>query len=359
MDLKEKVKNLPSCPGVYLMKDSKAQIIYVGKAKNLKNRVRSYFQNSKAHPKKIIKLKASLKDFDYILTDTEFEAFMLECKLIREIKPLFNRMMKSTQSYIYIMIDMEAGYHRIKTCSSPDNPNSLYFGPYTSKHTVEKALQGIKEFYKICCSSPSNKNTPCLNYSLGLCLGMCLGGDALDRYNENITKIVGLLQGTDINLLEVIERRMTEASEEFDFEVAAKYRDTLDAIHSLLYKEKVIEFTESNKNLAVVEPLNHCTFKLFLIKKNQILFSEKYSWSEIESMRETITSKILSTFKTAEVNSTKKVSRDEIDAAQIIYSYLKGSNSSYIVISEQLLDTKNTAELDDELNRLMQSYTIN
>jgi excinuclease ABC subunit C len=121
----------------------------------------------------------------------------------------------------------------------------------------------------------------------------------------------------------------------------------------------VIEFTESNKNLAVVEPLNHCTFKLFLIKKNQILFSEKYSWSEIESMRETITSKILSTFKTAEVNSTKKVSRDEIDAAQIIYSYLKGSNSSYIVISEQLLDTKNTAELDDELNRLMQSYTIN
>ncbi len=351
MDLKEKVKNLPSSPGVYLMKDSRAQIIYVGKAKNLKNRVRSYFQNSKNHPQKIIKLKASLKDFDYILTDTEFEAFMLECKLIKEIKPIFNRMMKSPQSYIYIMIDMETGYHRIKTCSSPDNPNSLYFGPYTSKHTVEKALHGIKEFYKICCSTPSNKNTPCLNYSLGLCIGMCLGGAVLDRYNDSITKIIGLLQGTDKSLLDVMERRMTEASEEFDFEAAAKYRDTLDAIHSLLYKEKVIEFTESNKNLAVIEPLTNCTFKLFLIKKNNLLFSEKYKWSEVESVHETIKTNILTTFKTKEGKS-KKVSRDEIDAAQIIYSYLKGSNCSYIIISEQLLDNDNTANLDDELNKL-------
>lgn len=354
MELKEKVKNLPSSPGVYLMKDTRAQIIYVGKAKNLKNRVRSYFQNSQSHSQKIIKLKASLKDFDYILTDTEFEAFMLECKLIKEIKPHFNRMMKSPQSYIYIRIRIDTSYQRIEICKSPDKSNSLYFGPYTSKHTVERAIQGVKEFYKISCSSPSNKNTPCLNYSLGLCIGMCLGGAALDQYNDSINKISKLLQGIDLDLLEAMERRMIEASERFEFEEAVKYRDTLEAFQSLINKEKVIEFTESNKNMVVIETLTDCDFKLFLIKKNNILFCEKYSWSDLASIHETIKNKILTTF-TKEDGASKKVSRDEIDAAQIIYSYLRGSNCSNIIISEQLLDAEDTTKLDEELNKFLHS----
>jgi excinuclease ABC subunit C len=353
MELKEKVKNLPSSPGVYLMKDSRAQIIYVGKAKNLKNRVRSYFQNSQAHSQKINKLKASLKDFDYILTDTEFEAFMLECQLIREIKPIFNRMMKSPQAYIYIGIQMDDGYQRIEICSNPDKPNSLYFGPYTSKHTVERALQAIKDFYKISCSTPSNKNTPCLNYSLGLCIGMCLGGAALDQYNDSINKIIGLLEGKDTSLLEIFERRMIEASETFEFEEAVKYRDILETIHSLLNKEKVIEFTESDKNMVVIESLTDKTFKLFLIKKNKILFSEKYQWSEVETLREAIKTTVLTTFKTKKGTSAKKINKDEIDAAQIIYSYLKGSNSRYINISEQMLDLVYTTDLDAELMKFL------
>ena len=206
------------------------------------------------------KLKASLKDFDYILTDTEFEAFMLECQLIREIKPIFNRMMKSPQAYIYIRIQMDDGYQRIEIRSSPNKPNSLYFGPYTSKHTVGRALQGIKNFYKIICSNPSNKNTPCLNYSLGLCIGMCLGGATLDQYNGIINKIIGLLEGTDTSMLEIFEQRMIEASETFEFEKAAKYRNTLDTIHSLLNKEKVIEFTESDKNMVSHRILNRLHF---------------------------------------------------------------------------------------------------
>ncbi|NHC39771.1 GIY-YIG nuclease family protein [Bacillus sp. MM2020_1] len=353
MELKEKVKNLPSSPGVYLMKDSRAQIIYVGKAKNLKNRVRSYFQNSQSHSQKIIKLKASLKDFDYILTDTEFEAFMLECQLIREIKPIFNRMMKSPQSYIYIGIQMDDGYQRIEICSNPDKPNSLYFGPYTSKHTVERALQGIKDFYKISCSTPSNKNTPCLNYSLGLCIGMCMGGAALDQYNDSINKIIGLLEGKDTSLLEIFERRMIAASETFEFEEAVKYRDMLETIHSLLNKEKVIEFTESDKNLVVIESLTDRTFKLFLIKKNNVLFSEKYQWSEVETLRKAIKTTVLSTFKTKKETSAKKINKDEIDAAQIIYSYLKGSNSRYLIISEQMLDLEYTTDLDAELMKFL------
>jgi excinuclease ABC subunit C len=359
MDLNDKVKNLPPSSGIYLMKDARGQIIYVGKAKNLKNRVRSYFQNSKSHPQKIIKLKANLEDFDYILTDTEFEAFMLECKFIKEIKPLFNRMMKSPQSYIYIRIRLDPGYQRIEICNRPDNPNSLHFGPFTSKHTVEKALQGINEFYKISCSTSSNKNTPCLNYSLGLCLGMCLGGAALDQYNDCINEIIRLLQGKDTGLLEEIEQRMIEASERLEFEEALKYRVTLEVIQSLLNKEKVIEFTESNKNLVVIESLTDSNFKLFLINKNNILFSEKYSSSEVSSVHEIIKNNILTTFKVKDVSSFKKVSRNEIDSAQIIYRYLKGSNCRYITITEQLLDAENTTILDNELNKLLQSSLDN
>ncbi|MEH7308784.1 GIY-YIG nuclease family protein [Neobacillus drentensis] len=359
MDVKEKVKHLPSSPGVYLMKDFNGHIIYVGKAKNLKNRVRSYFQNSKTHSHKIMKLKSSIKDFDYILTDTEFEAFMLECKLIKEIKPNFNRMMKSPQSYIYIRIHMDGGYRRLEICQHSEKPDSLYFGPYTNKHTVEKSLQGIKDFYKINCSSPSNKNTPCLNYSLGLCLGMCIGEAALTLYNERMNKILALLKGVDTSLLHELQQKMLETSEKLDFETAGKYKDTLDAIYSLLNKEKVIEFTESNNNIAVIERLTNCTFKLFLIKKNKILFSEKYSRSEHESIQNTIKTKIVTTFKTSEDPVLTKISRDEIDSAQIIYSYLKGSNCSYILISEQMLKSKQAARLDDEISQLIQIYLIN
>ncbi|MEH7154671.1 UvrB/UvrC motif-containing protein [Neobacillus drentensis] len=358
MNLKEKVNNLPTFPGVYLMKDANAQIIYVGKAKNLKNRVRSYFQNSKSHPQKIIKLKAALKDFDYILTDTEFEAFMLECKLIKEIKPIFNRMMKNPQSYIYIRIYKDGDYQRIEICKDADKQDSLYFGPYKSKHTVEKALLGMKDFYRVNCSSPSNKNTPCLNYSLGLCLGMCMGGAALDQYNERINKIIAIFQGLDISLLSEMEQRMQEASEKFDFEIAGKYRDTLEAIHSLLQKEKVIEFTEGNKNIAVIEHLTDMSFKLFLIKGNRIMFSEKFKSSEIESAHQVLKSNILTAFIKNENKPFMKISRDEIDFAQIIYSYLSSSNCSYFLIPDRLLDNPFT-NLDNEINKLMTSYSFN
>ncbi|WP_144552967.1 GIY-YIG nuclease family protein [Bacillus sp. X1(2014)] len=358
MYLKDKAKHLPSSPGVYLMKDSNGQIIYVGKAKNLKNRVRSYFQNSKAHTQKIIKLKASLKDFDYILTDTEFEAFMLECKLIKEIKPIFNRMMKNPQSYVYIRIHKDEDYQRMEICKDAEKPESLYFGPYKSKNIVEKALIGMKDFYKVNCSSPSNKKTPCLNYSLGLCLGMCMGGAALHTYNERINKIPALLQGIDLSLLSEMEQKMIVASEKFDFEIAGKYRDTLEAIHSLLHKEKVIEFTESNKNIAVIEPLKGQSFKLFLIKKNNIIYSEKFKSSEIESVHKIIKSNILAAFIRIDDNPIKKISREEIDFAQIIYSYLNSSNCSYFIIPEQLLHNPSN-HLDDEIYKLIQTYMVN
>ncbi|MCQ1530407.1 GIY-YIG nuclease family protein [Lutispora saccharofermentans] len=357
MNLKEKVKNLTSAPGVYLMKDSLGSIIYVGKAKNLKKRVQSYFQESRPHSSKVEKLIKNLKDFEYIVTDTEFDALMLECKLIREIKPRYNRKMKSPLSYAYIIVrtgleypDIETAYARIK------DDGNLYFGPYSSKNTVDSALDGIKEFYKILCSHPLKKNTPCLSYSLGLCTGVCLGGSAAEQYHDIIARIIAMLNGTDLSILEEMKGKMIYASEELDFEAAAKYRNYIDAVNYLINKEKVIEFAEENKNIAIIEDLSPNSVKLFLIKGAKVLFSEKYirESSDIENLSAVIKANILTYFHDEISAASTKVAKDEIDEAQIIYGYLKSSACKHIIIPQEWLEHGGSTNIDEALNKLLQ-----
>lgn len=356
MDLKEKVRNLTTSPGVYLMKDSHGGIIYVGKAKNLKKRVRSYFLNLKSRPPKVEKLVKHLKDFDYIVTDTEFEAFMLECKLIQEIKPLYNRKMKSPSSYSYIVIKMDEEYPGIEAASSIiENEGNLYFGPYSSKNSVERAILGLKEYFKILCSNPSKKNSACLNYSLGLCIGMCLGGSAVAQYREIIDRIIALLSGTDRSIVEEMEQKMVSASQKFDFETAAKYRDYIGAVSFLINREKVIEFTEENKNIVIAEHLSDDLIKLFLVKGSKVLFSEKYDLNnaDIKEIIEVSRKNILTFFKDKEADLPKQLNKDEIDHAQIIYSYLKGSGCRYFEVPKDWVDSEDISYIIKELNKLL------
>lgn len=361
MNLKEKVKALPSLPGVYLMKDANSRIIYVGKAKNLKKRVPAYFQNSKTRSSKIERLTASIKDFDFILTDTEFEAFMLECKLIKEIKPFFNKRMKNQQSYTYIRINTEEPYPSLELADTPDdNSKHLFFGPYINKHTVIKAIQGIKEFFKISCSNPSGKNSLCLNYSLGLCLGICNGSLTIERYQKIIENITSLLTGTLLGPIEEMTQQMQDAADRFDYKLAGKLKGNIDAINSLIYKENVIDFTEDNQNIAVIEVLDSSSIKLFLIKGNKILYSEKHILNSTKAglLIDKIKKAILSHFKIHFTQSTIAVSKDDIDEAQIIYSYLRSNNCKYIIIPDHWLETepgtlnKAIAELVPGYNKL-------
>lgn len=354
--LPHKIKNLPSSPGVYLMKESRGGIIYVGKANNLKRRVQSYFHNSKSHSPKVEKLVKHLTDFDYLITDTEFEAFMLECQLIKQLKPLNNKKMKSPLSYTYIVIQMDDEYPGIAiTNSRTKKKNHHYFGPFTSKGTVERALQAIKEFYKIMCTKPTSKDSTCLNHSLGLCIGMCLGGTPGKQYRKIINNIINLLNGTDLSILKDLEQRMLDASNNFDFETAAKYRDYSNTVNSLINKTKVISFTEDNKSIVIIEPLNKYTVKLFLVKRNQIVFSEKYFRSNLATKQlcAIIKTNILTFFKTKELNSSVQVNSDELDELQIIYSYLNGSNCKYVTIPESWIENEVPFHLDEAINKLL------
>ncbi|MHC1682388.1 MAG: GIY-YIG nuclease family protein [Clostridiaceae bacterium] len=358
MILKEKVKNLPVTPGVYLMKDSLNNVIYVGKAKNLKRRVSSYFQNSKSHTPKIEKLVKNLKDFDYILTETEFEAFMLECKLIKEIKPRYNRLMKSPLSYTYVCIKKNNNYPIIEISSSDENEeDNLYFGPYTSKNTVEKALNKLKDYFMINCTSLNKRNTVCLNHSLGLCIGMCANDTALSQYHKIIDKIIALMNGTDRNLVIELEQKMIKASMELNFESAVKYRDYLDSITFLISREKVIKFAEDYKNIIIFDTLDSNTFKLFIIKEHRIIYSEKLHLNNmsLDNITEIIKSHVSKLFNDSDLVSKKSISKNHIDEAQIIYTYLLGNSCTYISISKELFENNNNLALERILINLKSS----
>lgn len=338
------------------MKDSLGQIIYVGKAKHLKNRVQSYFRNSKNDSPKVIRLKKYLKDFDYILTDTEFEALLLECQLIKEHKPLYNRMMNRPQSFTYLVVEMDKEYRKIEITHSPtENDGNLIFGPFTSKNQVERAIEGIKECFKLNCNNPSRKNTACLNYSLGLCIGLCLGGPAIQQYNQIIDKLIAFLQGTDVSILSEMEQMMIAASGNYDFEAASKYRDHIQAVSSLLRKEKMIEFTENNHNIIILEKLNEATIKLFLIKRTTVLLREKFSVlaQDKEQLSKKISYHIVTNFQTTDTFPTLNVSKDEIDKAQIIYSYVKSKQASYLIIPEKWFNSKNHSSIVRAVNKLL------
>ncbi len=359
MSLAEKVAELPLSPGVYLMKDSLGHIIYVGKAKQLKKRVQSYFYNSTGHSPKVKQLVRNIKDLDYILTDTEFEAFMLECQLIKEIKPMYNKKMKNPLAYTYIAVRMAGLYRQLEvTYDSKDDEHSLYFGPYTSRSTVERAVLGIKENQKILCSSPRNTHTLCLNHSLGLCLGMCAGGEALEKYNEIMDRIIALLHGTDTSLLSDLEWRMSQAAEKYDFETAAKYRDYTGAVSSLLQKEKVIGFTEENKNIVVLEPMNEYNLKLILIKGSVILYHAKLDTriTDPNQQHVHIRSAITDHFMNQVSEVREDLSRHKLDEAQIIYSYLTSRSGSYLIIPDEWLVTMTHTRLDEAVHELLNSY---
>lgn len=363
MDLKEKIKKLPCCPGVYLMKDSLDTVIYVGKSKNLKSRVGSYFQDSKSHSPKVVKMVKNIKDFEHITTDTEFEAFLLENRLIKEIKPFYNKLLKSTKSYSYIKISINEKYPAIEISGESDESDgNIYFGPYTNKNTVERGLQGIKECCRISCTSGFQKTSPCLNYSLGLCIGMCLDNSSAEQYIEIINKIIKTLNGTDKSIIEEIEYKMNCAARKLDFESAAKYRDYLSAINSLIRKVKVVEYTKQNKNIVLLEHLSDGDIKYFLIRGVKIISSEKYPMEGFgsEKLKTILKSDILTYFDSKAQISSIEINRDEIDEAQIIYSYInnKSNNCSHVVIKEKWLNASNSIKLDNAINKLLPAERV-
>ncbi|MDF2938564.1 MAG: UvrABC system subunit [Paenibacillaceae bacterium] len=360
-ELKEKIRALPLTPGVYLMKDSLGNIIYVGKAKQLRRRVQSYFVKSSGHSPKTRVLVSHIRDLEIRRTDTEFEAFLLECRLIKELRPAYNRKMKNPEAYTYITIHRARDGLRYLTVSyNPEDDHGLRrFGPYSSRGTVERAVDGIKECLRIMCSSPAGKRGPCLNHALGRCMGMCAGGSAAEAYEGIVNRIIQFLEGSSTEILEQMDKRMLDAAERFDFEAAARYRDEGRAVQYLLQKEKMISFAETGHISMVLEDMGVGIAKLFLIKGNRLLLNHRLSLpteGAAEAIQAQEIGKLVSAaYAASGADKQSAITRFDVDEAQIIYSYLQSAAACCCPLEEAWLEAEaDPSALAEAAARLLQ-----
>lgn len=235
-DIEEELKKLPTCPGVYMHKDSLGEIIYVGKAINLRNRVRQYFRKQSQGDPKVRAMVSNIAEFEYITCATEMEALILECNLIKKHMPRYNILLKDDKTYPYIEITLNEEYPRVIRTRRLENKENRYYGPYSDVTALWKVLKMIDEMYPLkkcrAKSFPANVR-PCLNYYIGKCKGICVGEADHDEYMQMISEIQDILNGHDAKLIADMERKMNEASELLKYEDAAKYRDYIQAIKQL------------------------------------------------------------------------------------------------------------------------------
>lgn len=242
--LREKAMKLPLTPGVYIMKNKDGKIIYIGKAKKLKNRVSQYFGSQNTHSTKVRKMVENVASFDYILTDSEFEALVLECSLIKQNMPKYNILLKDDKGYSYIKIT-KGDWGRITPCFRKDDDSAEYLGPYTGNFSVTNAVRQASEIYKLpTCRKvfprDIKKSRPCLNYSISLCSAPCAGKITKEEYAENLKGAVDFLKGSDSQTVKELKMQMEEAAENLNFEKAAKLRDRIKALEKISQKQKVV-----------------------------------------------------------------------------------------------------------------------
>nr|WP_281395959.1 excinuclease ABC subunit UvrC [Clostridium aciditolerans] len=236
---------MPDKPGVYLMKNSLGEIIYVGKAKVLKNRVRQYFQSSKNHSEKVKAMVKNIAEFEYIVTDSEMEALILECNLIKKYRPRYNILLKDDKHYPFIKVTTNEDFPRVFVTRMLAKDGAKYFGPYTDTSAVYETIELLKKIFPVrnCKKSikeDGEKTRPCLNYHIGLCNAPCGGYISKKDYGKIVSDIVDLLSGRDKNILKSLKEEMELASENLEFEKAAALRDKLLAVEKITEKQKII-----------------------------------------------------------------------------------------------------------------------
>lgn len=284
--LRKKAMKLPESAGVYIMKDKSEQVIYIGKSKTLKNRVSQYFGSAYSHSDKVKKMVSSVYDFEYILTDNEFEALILECSLIKQHLPKYNILLKDDKGYSYIKITDEP-WPKIKETKQIENDGAMYLGPYTSIWAVNESIdQALKIFKLPTCNRKFprdiGKKRPCLNYYIKRCFAPCIGKIKQREYNDYIKEAISFLKGENAFSIKKLTDQMNELSDNLEFEQASKIRDRIKAIKSIKDKQKVVETKEKEHDvitLAKTESLS--CFEVFRFLNGRLCDREEFLLSDV------------------------------------------------------------------------------
>ena len=347
-DIQEELKKLPKCPGVYIMHDEADTIIYVGKAINLHNRVRSYFRKNIGRGPQIDKMVTLIRRFEYIVTDSELEALVLENNLIKEHRPKYNTMLKDDKTYPYIKVTVGEAYPRVLFSRMMKKDHSKYFGPYTSAAAVKDTIELINKLYQL---RTCNKNLPkdcgsdraCLNYHIGQCMAPCQGNIPEGVYRENVKKALDFLNGNYQEILKELEQKMQEASENLKFEEAIRYRDLFNSVKQVAQKQKITGSGGEDKDvIALACDGTDAVVQVFFVRDGKLMGREHFYMTHVS---ETPPAQILLDFVKQFYAGTPFIPRElmlqeEIEDTEILEQWLTKRKGARVYIKVPKIGTK-------------------
>ncbi len=324
-NIEEELKKLPSKPGVYIMHDKNDKIIYVGKAISLKNRVRQYFRKTNK-TKRIQNMVALIDHFEYIVTDNEAEALILECNLIKKNMPKFNVLLKDGKTYPYIKVNIKAEYPDVYITRRILNDGAKYFGPYANSGSAKEMIEFIKSKFKIRqCKSFKYKDRPCLNYHIKKCMAPCMGYITREEYMKQIDEIINVLEGKTDKLLKQLNEEMEESAKNMQYEKAAYIRDKITAIERISAKQKVSNISENDIDvIGLAKSDTRVCIEVFFVRKSKMIGREHFFLNDLvdEEPKEILSNFIKQYYMGRPILPNKIMIREEIEDKEIIEELL-------------------------------------
>lgn len=341
-NIDEKLKKLPDKPGVYIMKDKKEEIIYVGKAISLKNRVRQYFQSGKNNPPKVNAMISHIDDFEYIIVDNEVEALILEANFIKKHKPKYNILLRDDKQYPYIKVTVNERYPRVMKTRKVLKDGAKYFGPYPSAYAVNDTIDILRSLYPLrTCNRNLDKETgkrrPCLNFFMDRCMGPCQGENIDDeKYMEMVNEILMFLNGKEEILINVIEEKMLESSRNLEFEKAGKYRDQINSLKLLHEKQNIVSTTNlvDQDVIGMAKGIEEVCIQIFFIRAGKIIGREHFILQDVfEEKKQDILSSFIKQFYIGSAYVPREILIEkEISDLEIISKWLGEKRGSKVDI---------------------------
>lgn len=335
--LRKKAMSLPLLPGVYIMKNADGEIIYIGKAKALKNRVSQYFGSQNRHPIKVRKMVENVDRFDYIVTGSEFEALVLECSLIKQHSPKYNILLKDDKGYSYIRIS-EGEYRKISAVFNKKDDGSEYIGPYLSSYSVRQSVDAANKIFKLPqCNKvfprDFGKSRPCLNYYISQCCGLCTGKIKKSDYDEAVDGAIAFLKGDSRDIIADLCVKMEKAAEELDFEQAAKLRDRINSIERIKEKQKVVYKSVEEQDVFATADIDGSVCLAVLRFSNGRLFDSEHFFFDDPGDKEGMRSDFITSYYSMRDNIPKRVTVDgEVADRELLEQWLSEKKGKKVTV---------------------------
>lgn len=335
--LRKKAMSLPLLPGVYIMKNADGEIIYIGKAKALKNRVSQYFGSQNRHPIKVRKMVENVDRFDYIVTGSEFEALVLECSLIKQHSPKYNILLKDDKGYSYIRIS-DGEYRKISAVFNKKDDGSEYIGPYLSSYSVRQSVDAANKIFKLPqCNKvfprDFGKSRPCLNYYISQCCGLCTGKIKKSDYDEAVDGAIAFLKGDSRDIIADLRVKMEKAAEELDFEQAAKLRDRINSIERIKEKQKVVYKSVEEQDVFATADIDGSVCLAVLRFSNGRLFDSEHFFFDDPGDKEGMRSDFITSYYYMRDNIPKRVTVDgEVADRELLEQWLSEKKGKKVTV---------------------------